>query len=382
MKTIIVKVSGRDPDFEEVVQAAVNKGIRSFYCEDAEGVDRLSKLDKVDVYTPEGAGARGNHVFLEDPSPDDWKDWAEGLPAGTDAGAHMTLSNKEDERRVVELAARGASFVLVKATDWKVIPVENLISRMHEMDCELVVEVNTPAEAELMFFTLEHGVDGVMLAPRDINDIVEVARVVTRTPKIELTGGTVVEVQEIPKSDRVCVDTTSLLRPGEGMLVGNTARGFTLVHAEVFETEFVASRPFRVNAGDVSAYILVPGEDPNDPTQFRTQYLSEIGAGSRVVVCDVGGNCRVVSVGRAKIETRPMVLLKLVAETPDPDRPGESLEVPINTILQNAETIRVVRADGEPLSVSKVKVGDEILVKIGPGATHFGTTIKETILEK
>jgi len=29
-----------------------------------------------------------------------------------------------------------------------------------------------------------------------------------------------------------------------------------------------------------------------------------------------------------------------------------------------------------------IKIGDEVLVHIGPGATHFGTAIKETIIEK
>jgi 3-dehydroquinate synthase II len=166
-----------------------------------------------------------------------------------------------------------------------------------------------------------------------------------------------------------------MLRAGEGMLVGSTARGFVFVHAEVFETEFVASRPFRVNAGDVSAYIIVPGEDPSDPAQYRTNYLSELSAGSPVVVCDTSGNTRIVTVGRAKIETRPMLVIKLVAE-------AEDQEIPINVVLQNAETIRVVDKDGTPLSVTKLEAGSEILAKIGPGATHFGTTVKETILEK
>jgi hypothetical protein len=33
--------------------------------------------------------------------------------------------------------------------------------------------------------------------------------------------------------DRVCVDLCSLLRPGEGMLVGSFARALFLVHSEV-----------------------------------------------------------------------------------------------------------------------------------------------------
>lgn len=36
--------------------------------------------------------------------------------------------------------------------------------------------------------------------------------------------------------DRVCVDLCSLLRPGEGMLVGSFARALFLVHSEVCQT--------------------------------------------------------------------------------------------------------------------------------------------------
>lgn len=384
-KKIILRVSSNHPEFEELVQMGLNQGLRAFYCDDPATRARLEQLDRVTLYGPELRGedteARTYREVVEEPTPDELKGALAGSP-GRPIGARVVVSDKKAETRVKALARQGASFLLVRATDWKVIPVENLISEMYELDCELLAEVESPAEAELMFHTLERGVDGVVFTPETANDVLAIARVLTRAARVELTTGTVRALHEIPRSDRVCVDTTSLLRAGEGMLVGSTARGFVLVHAEVFETEFVASRPFRVNAGDVSAYILVPGDDPNDPTQYRTRYLSELKAGSQVVACDVEGRTRVVSVGRVKIETRPMLLLEIEAESADPAAPGTVLPVPINCILQNAETIRVVRADGSPASVSNLKEGDAIVVRIGPGATHFGTKIEETILEK
>jgi 3-dehydroquinate synthase class II len=48
--------------------------------------------------------------------------------------------------------------------------------------------------------------------------------------------------------DRVCVDLCSLMRPGEGLLVGSFARGLFLVHSECLESNYIESRPFRVNA--------------------------------------------------------------------------------------------------------------------------------------
>ena len=54
--------------------------------------------------------------------------------------------------------------------------------------------------------------------------------------------------------DRACLDTCTQMSPGEGMLVGNTASGFFLIHSESIENPYVAARPFRVNAGAVDAY--------------------------------------------------------------------------------------------------------------------------------
>ncbi|MEJ2278020.1 MAG: 3-dehydroquinate synthase II [Candidatus Lokiarchaeota archaeon] len=34
------------------------------------------------------------------------------------------------------------------------------------------------------------------------------------------------------------------------------------------------------------------------------------------------------------------------------------------------------------MSVVDLKQGDKVLVHVGPGATHFGTKIDETIIEK
>jgi len=128
-----------------------------------------------------------------------------------------------------------------------------------------------------------------------------------------------------------------------------------------------------VNAGDVSAYILVPNDDP--AKVYRTNYLSELKGGDNVLVVNTKGNARIVSVGRVKIETRPMLRFELEVSK------GEK-KIAINSICQNAETIRLVDSKGNAKSVVDIKVGDEILVHLGPGATHFGTAIKETIIEK
>lgn len=57
----------------------------------------------------------------------------------------------------------------------------------------------------------------------------------------------------------------SLLTMGEGMLVGSFARALFLVHSECAESRYIASRPFRVNAGPVSfLFKAFPIHKPSD----------------------------------------------------------------------------------------------------------------------
>ena len=54
----------------------------------------------------------------------------------------------------------------------------------------------------------------------------------------------------------------------------------------------------------------------------------------------------------------------------------------IRTLLQNAETIRIVDADNNPLSVADIKIGDKVKVYVESNARHFGIAIDETIIEQ
>jgi len=105
---------------------------------------------------------------------------------------------------------------------------------------------------------------------------------------------------------RVCVDTCDLMQPGEGILVGSQSAGLFLVEAEVHENPYVASRPFRVNAGSLPLYTLESMEN--------TRYLSELKAGDEVLIVNRQGSVRTTNVGRAKIEFRPLMLVEAEAD--------------------------------------------------------------------
>jgi 3-dehydroquinate synthase II len=109
-------------------------------------------------------------------------------------------------------------------------------------------------------------------------------------------------------------------------------------------------------------------------------------------VVDTGGNTREAIVGRAKIERRPMfrVEAELAVEdgSEDADGPAEDSEgggttAPdrIETLLQNAETIKVATREGRK-AVTDLEAGDEVLVYYEAGGRHFGEAIEESIIEQ
>jgi 3-dehydroquinate synthase II len=146
------------------------------------------------------------------------------------------------------------------------------------------------------------------------------------------------------------------------MLVGSQSNCLFLIQSEAMESEYVAARPFRVNAGAVHAYVLT--------ADGKTKYLSEVKSGEEVMAVDTEGNSRSVVIGRSKIEVRPLLLVEVEAD-------GKKF----STILQNAETIRLCTPIGA-VSISELKVGQEVLVRLEQGGRHFGHAIKETIMER
>jgi 3-dehydroquinate synthase II len=271
---------------------------------------------------------------------------------------YVLIKSKEDEERAGKYPPNVK--VVVETTDWTIIPLENLIAQREE----LYAVVKNEEEARTAIKILEKGVKGVVLKSKDINVIKKVGKVLEEEEEtLPLVVVKITRILPLGLGDRVCVDTTSLLNRGEGMLVGNSSGGMFLVHAETEENPYVASRPFRVNAGAVHMYIRLPNN--------KTKYLCELKAGDEVMVYDYKGRGRVAYVGRAKVERRPMLLVE-----------GKADNKKISAVLQNAETIRLTRPDGTPISMAELKEGDEVLGYIESEGRHFGMKVEETIIEK
>jgi len=276
----------------------------------------------------------------------------------------ITITGKQDENNAVQAAELSADYIIINCLDWRVIPLENLIAKTRGKST-LLAEVKNAQDAKLVLDALELGTDGVLIKTSSSAELTNTALVVKQqAEKIILTTAKIVVAQAIGTGARACVDTCDIMVPGEGIVVGSQSAGLFLVEAEVHENPYVASRPFRVNAGSISMYTL--GSLQN------TRYLSEFKAGDEVIIVNRDGKTRKANIGRVKIEYRPLILLEAEVE-------GKR----IKTVLQNAETIRVVTPKAST-PVTELKPGDEVLVYLAAkGGRHFGVSVtEETVIER
>ena len=268
------------------------------------------------------------------------------------------IREKKDEEEIITLSL--SKKVVVKGGNWTIIPLENLLSKTNN----LFVEIDSLQEGKTALTILEKGVDGVVINnddPKAVRNMVNTLK--KENEKVELVTATIKRIESLGLGDRICVDTCSSMNLGEGMLVGNSSQALFLIHAESVENPFVNTRPFRVNAGPVHAYIRLP--------EGKTKYLSEVRTGDEVLVVNFEGKSYPAVVGRAKVERRPLALVE-----------AEERGQTFSAILQNAETIRLTQANGKAVSLVDLKVGSEVLVYRETMGRHFGVQVDETITER
>lgn len=271
----------------------------------------------------------------------------------------IDIKGKADEDKAAAVPVD--KIVVLRMLDWTIIPIENLLARR---GANLIVQVENNNRARLMVEILEKGVDGVLLNTSSVNEIKKTAEIIQGIgERISLVTATITVTKQLGMGDRCCLDTCTQMAPGEGMLVGNTASGFFLVHSESIDNPYVASRPFRVNAGAVHAYTLATGG--------KTKYLADLKAGDEVMLVNFEGKTQPAILGRNKIEKRPMMLIEAQAESQQ-----------ISLVMQNAETIRLVSPDGKAISITSLKPGDKILAHIEKAGRHFGMQVDETLIER
>ena len=261
-------------------------------------------------------------------------------------------------------------WILVRCSDWTMIPLENIVAAAAGSGTRVAAAISKAVDLNGAAFALQHGVDALLLpadeqlwvaaeavaGERDSQDSEE------STESVELLLAGVTSIESGGVGERVCVDLTERLALGEGMLIGSSANALVLIHGETVPSEFVPSRPFRINAGAVHAYCLM--------ADGSTRYLSELEAGDAVAITDSSGAIRPASIGRLKIERRPFLLVRFEIG----ERSGQVL-------AQQAETVRFINETGT-LSVTSLEAGDRIMVRTSTGMRHVGRKVAGEMNER
>jgi 3-amino-4-hydroxybenzoic acid synthase len=262
-------------------------------------------------------------------------------------------------------AARSDRYSVLEFRDPTKIPLEIVLAAADKASGSIMTVVADVEEAEIVFGVLEHGSDGVMMAPKAVGEATSLkAAAQGRVANLELVELTVTGISHVGMGERACVDTCSHFREDEGILVGSHSKGMILCCSETHPLPYMPTRPFRVNAGAIHSYAV--------SQNGRTNYLSELRAGSKVLAVDCKGQTRVVTVGRVKIESRPLLAIDAVAPS------GQA----VNLILQDDWHVRVLGPGGVVHNCTELKPGDLLMGYLPTEDRHVGYPISEFCLEQ
>ena len=285
-----------------------------------------------------------------------------GFELKTSKEVSIILVESKDVNKIVkgELYPEEENIIL-RSNDWKIIPLENLIAALHSRGKKIGVVVNNPKEVPALLNILEKGVDSLYFESKDIfNESVEYLK--NDHENISVKTFKITGIEDAGSGDRVCIDTISMLGEDEGLFIGSFASSMLLILSENSKNEFIDTRPFRVNSGSIHQYVYVGNG--------KTKYLSELNSGTKIEVFNKKGIGRGSTVGRAKIEFRPLLKISFTDG-----------KIYGSVFLQNAETVRLMGKDGNPIQVNKLKEGDEVLGISLEGARHYGMKIEEKMIE-
>jgi 3-amino-4-hydroxybenzoic acid synthase len=286
------------------------------------------------------------------------------LHPGIRFGSHHDVADPAGLAAACESVRRDPCTVL-RFRDPTNIPMEIVLAAADGAPGSIITAVDRVEDAAVHLSVLEHGPDGVMLAASAPGESTRLSEVVRQsTPDLDLVTLTVTAVAHAGTGERACVDTCTYLRQDEGILVGSRSKAMVLCVSETHPLPYMPTRPFRVNAGAIMSYTLADHE--------HTRYLSELEAGGTVLAVGADGRTRRVTVGRVKIETRPLLSIDAVAPS------GER----VNLIVQDDWHVRVLGPGAAVLNSTALRPGDEILGYLPGRERHVGYPIDELCYEQ
>jgi len=281
--------------------------------------------------------------------------------------SEVQIDHPSDQEEALSLIGL-VPWLLVRCSDWTMVPLENLVAASRGTSTRIAAAIDEEVELNGAAFALGGGVDAILVPGHLVNDAVTILGGKWDMEETQDDGAIIEEarilsIEGAGVGERVCVDLTRRISDGQGMAVGSISGNLCLIHGETIQSDYVPTRPFRVNAGAIHSYALM--------ADGKTKYLSELTSGDEVAILSSSGNKEKATVGRLKVETRPLLLIRF-------EVPGSEGQI----VVQQAETVRLISPSEGAISVTQVKEGDKISIVTDNRARHVGFALPAEVKEK
>ena len=281
--------------------------------------------------------------------------------------SEVQIDDPSDQEEALSLIGL-VPWLLVRCSDWTMVPLENLVAASRGTSTRIAAAIDEEVELNGAAFALGGGVDAILVPGHLVDDAVTILggrwdRGETQDDGAIIEEARILSIEGAGVGERVCVDLTRRISDGQGMAVGSISGNLCLIHGETIQSDYVPTRPFRVNAGAIHSYALM--------ADGKTKYLSELTSGDEVAILSSSGNKEKATVGRLKVETRPLILIRF-------EVPGSEGQI----VVQQAETVRLISPSEGAISVTQAKEGDKISILTDNRARHVGFALPAEVKEK
>jgi len=281
--------------------------------------------------------------------------------------SEVQIDDPSDQEEALSLIGL-VPWLLVRCSDWTMVPLENLVAASRGTSTRIAAAIDEEVELNGAAFALGGGVDAILVPGHLVSDAVTILggkwdREETQDDEAIIEEARILSIEGAGVGERVCVDLTRRISDGQGMAVGSISGNLCLIHGETIQSDYVPTRPFRVNAGAIHSYALM--------ADGKTKYLSELTSGDEVAILSTSGSKEKATVGRLKVETRPLLLIRF-------EVPGSEGQI----VVQQAETVRLISPSEGAISVTQAKEGDKISILTDNRARHVGFAIPAEVKEK
>lgn len=281
--------------------------------------------------------------------------------------SEVQIDDPSDQEEALSLIGL-VPWLLVRCSDWTMVPLENLVAASRGTSTRIAAAIDEEVELNGAAFALGGGVDAILVPRHLVSDAVTILggkwdREETQDDEAIIEEARILSIEGAGVGERVCVDLTRRISDGQGMAVGSISGNLCLIHGETIQSDYVPTRPFRVNAGAIHSYALM--------ADGKTKYLSELTSGDEVAILSTSGSKEKATVGRLKVETRPLLLIRF-------EVPGSEGQI----VVQQAETVRLISPSEGAISVTQAKEGDKISILTDNRSRHVGFALPAEVKEK